>query len=134
MFYEELMRAHDPVGDARVLLGRTPHLQAHYIDFRPMKTRREGEPEPDSHNGYQTVLAVGHLAMYVIAWVGPKPPIGRVWDRFGSALVQLWPAAEAAVVWPPSAEITLSEGLDELAETVAPGPAGGTPSERESAS
>lgn len=117
-FYTELREARAPVGNVRVWIGRTPHLQAHSIDFRPMKVGRKGEDPPDRENGYQAVLSVGHLVLYVIGWKGPKPQLNRVFSHFGdTALVKVWPF-ERLVVWPPPATITLTTGLDTLAEAL----------------
>jgi len=69
-FYAEFYEARAPFGKVRVWIGRTPHLETHTIDFRPMTVRREGENPPASPNGYQAVLSVGHLAFYVVGWRG----------------------------------------------------------------
>jgi hypothetical protein len=101
-----------------VWIGRTPHLQTHTIDFRPMTVRREGGKRPPGPNGYQAVMSVGHLVLYVIGWKGPKPQLNRVFAEFGDrALVKVWPF-ERLVIWPPPATITLITGLDALADAL----------------
>lgn len=118
-FYADFYDAQVPVGQVRVWIGRTPHLETHTIDFRPMTVRREGEEPPSGPNGYQAVLSVGHLALYVVGWRGPKPQLNRVFSYFGdTALVKVWPFAPP-VTWPPPATITLITGLDALAESLA---------------
>jgi hypothetical protein len=118
-FYTEFYEARTPVGNVRVWIGRTPHLETHSNDFRPMTVRREGEEPPTGPNGYQAVFSVGHFAFYVVAWRGPKPQLNRVFSYFGDrALVKVWPY-ERPVTWPPPATITLITGLDALAERLA---------------
>jgi hypothetical protein len=118
-FYTEFYETRAPVGKVRVWIGRTPHLETHTIDFRPMTVRREGQDPPAGPNGYQAVLSVGHLAFYVVGWRGPKPQLNRVFSEFGDrALVKVWPY-EPPVTWPPPATITLITGLDALADTLA---------------
>ena len=118
-FYTEFYETREPVGKVRVWIGRTPHLETHTIDFRPMTVRREGEDPPADPNGYQAVLSVGHLALYVVGWRGPKPQLDRVFSWFGeTALVKVLPY-EPPVIWPPPATLTLITGLDALANRLA---------------
>lgn len=118
-FYREFYASQAPSGQVRVWIGRAPHRETHAIDFRPMTVRLEGEDPPDGPNGYQAVLSLGHLAFYVVGWRGAKPQLNRVFSYFGdTALVKVSPF-ERPVHWPPPATITLSTGLDALAEALA---------------
>ena len=125
-FYGDFREAGAPVEQTRVWLGHAPHLEAHTMDWRPMRTHRDDENPPYEPNGFQAVLSVGHLVVFVVAWRGRKPPLHKVFDVFEFALVKIWPTHPPAAAWPPSATITLG-GLDELANALGSVPSTGAP-------
>lgn len=125
-FYHEFYAAGRPTAKTRVWLGHAQHLEVHTVDWRPLKVARQGVPledqePPDDDNAFQAVLSVGHLAMWVVGWIDPKPDMRQVLDEFGPALTKLWPADQLRVSWPPSKIISLA-GLDALADILAAGP------------
>jgi hypothetical protein len=116
-FYREFFKAKAPVNPTRVWLGRTPHREAHSMDWRPMKLHPEDEEPPHEHNGYQAVLSVGHLAVLLLRWREGKPQLDRIFKRFDAALMRIWPA-DGTVVWPPRVTISLEPGLDALGDAL----------------
>jgi hypothetical protein len=121
-FYREFYEAGRPADKTRVWLAHAPHLEAHTMDWRSMRTHRDDEAPPKHHNSFQAVLSVGHLVAYVVGWQDRKPELRRTFDRFDAALAKVWPSDRLRVHWPPSTTITLA-GLDDLANTLGTEPA-----------
>ena len=116
-FYEDFYEHQTPAKKARVWLSSNPYtIGFHYIDLRPLKVHPRGEDPPEEHNGYQAVLAVGNLVMYVIGWSERKPNLPQVYEGFNDALAPIW-LADHQVAWPPKRSLKQAD-LDDLADAL----------------
>ncbi len=117
-FYRNFYENGTPSKRERVWLGAFPHRAVHTSDWRPMSIYNNDESQPESSNGYQAVMSVGHLAIWAIGWSDRKPDFGPILDTYGMGLVRVWPPdPRRPTRWPPRPALTL-KGLDQLAEAL----------------
>jgi hypothetical protein len=97
----------------RVWIISTSVRHLAYIDHRTITVRREDLDPPPGSNAFATLIGVGHVGFYVLSWRGPKPTIDRIYDRFGSAVIPIFPS-RGPIIWPPRDPFT-KEGLNQFA-------------------
>jgi hypothetical protein len=89
-FYRQLREDQQPSENTRVWLGATPyHGGLQYVDFRPIRTHDSEEPPPPAPNAYSALLAVSELVGFVVSWLDRVPPMTRLEEQFGLALVPI---------------------------------------------
>lgn len=113
-FYRDFYDAKRPSDSTRVWLAATPWLGRHSIDHRTLRVGRIGEPPVTSRNAFATLLTLGHLAIYVVAWGANEPDLQPL-DAFERSLLPLWPIS-SAVTWPPTGPRLDLRQQDRLAE------------------
>jgi hypothetical protein len=113
-FLRDFERKRRPEAKARVWIGATPQDEWTYIDSRRLKVVSKGDEPPAAANAHVTVLAIGHVAFYVVGWSVRKPRMEFVYRDFGGSLRPIWPS-RGPVDWPPP-QILSRKGLDRLAD------------------
>lgn len=98
--------------------GLSPYTEHHQTDFRPIRTHNEAEPPPDQPNSFSALIVIGQIAGVVVSWEERMPPIDRLTERFGPALVSIWPLDGAGATWPPRRGRLDFAALDALPEAI----------------
>jgi hypothetical protein len=115
VFYRDLHESGAPSETTRVWLGATPWTNFHYVDYRPLKVSRVGEPPVTSENAFAGLLAVGTVVFYVVSWLENVPNFEPV-EKYRDSLLAVWPYSRPRT-WPPPGPRFDLAALDELAET-----------------
>jgi hypothetical protein len=113
-FYTDFYAAQEPPDKTLVWLIATPRPYFTYTDYRPLKVSKQGEP-PASENAYAALLAVAHLAFYVVGWSENEPDLSGL-APFAKSMLPLWPINAKTVTFPPSGPRLDYQDLDVLAD------------------
>ena len=101
-----LHRAQRPTGTNQVWIGRYSGDDPHSFRRTAAHVIGATDAEPGRAHAYMVAITVGQLALTVLGqWVIQPPYSFPLPDDLESRLVQIWPAADEIVSWPPSAAL-----------------------------
>ncbi len=116
-FYDHLYKHRQPHPGSRIWLATCSERYITCIDHRPLRIA-EADVLPDTHNGHASLLALGHLCLYVFARDTGDPPTKDFPGVSSRAFAPIWPV-QGSVRWPNPERLVLDErALDDFADSV----------------
>ena len=116
-FYDHLYQHRQPHPGSRIWLATSNERYITYIDHRPLRVAVADIPS-DTHNGYASLLAIGHLCLYVFARDTEDPPTKDFPGASSRAFAPIWPV-QGPVRWPNAERLVLDlRALDDFADTI----------------
>jgi hypothetical protein len=114
-FYSDFYAARQPPERTLVWLLATPRPYFTYVDYRPLKVSKADEPPVTQENAYAALLAIAHVAFYVVSWNENEPDLDGI-KAFEKSMLPLWPIKSKTITFPPTGPALDYAELDDLAD------------------